>query len=129
LFTKESEVYGGSADAENYSFARNLISGVSSYLEFLDRAISSASTHWNLGRMSRVDRNILRIAAYEIGFLADVPASVSINEAIEVAKRYGADDSPMFVNGVLDNLAQMFRSHPEMVVNLLEDEEKAVANG
>ena len=57
--------------------------------------------------MSRVDRNILRLAAYEIVYLSDIPISVSINEAIEIAKRYGTDDSPMFVNGVLDNVASV----------------------
>ena len=60
--------------------------------------------------MARVDRNILRLGAFEINYCQDIPANVSINEAIEIAKRYGTDDSPMFINGVLDRVASDFKS-------------------
>ena len=75
--------------------------------------------------MSRVDRNILRLAAYEIAFIDDIPVNASINEAIEIAKRFGCDDSPTFVNGVLDRLAAIVRTHPEM----LEQPTRKVVNG
>ena len=92
---------------EHRHFSRELVLGVIANLKEIDSRIGAASTHWSLGRMSRVDRNILRLATYEIMFRADIPLSVTINEAIEIAKRFGAEDSPMFVNGVLDHIAKM----------------------
>ena len=89
----------------NMRFARTLASGVAEHIESLDRAIGAASTHWSVARMARVDRNILRLASFEIAHLDDIPLSVSINEAIEVAKRFGGPESPTFINGVLDNIA------------------------
>jgi N utilization substance protein B len=68
--------------------------------------VSGLSTNWRLDRMSRVDLTILRLAAQEILFRADIPKSVSINEAVELAKRFGAEDSPAFVNGLLDKIAK-----------------------
>lgn len=99
---------------QNLKFFEDICLGVIQQLSTLDRAISAASTHWNLERMSRVDRNILRISAYEVIFLVDVPVNASINEAIEIAKRFGADDSPTFINGVLDKLARLVESSPEV---------------
>jgi transcription antitermination protein NusB len=93
------------ASHENYKYARRLISGVAEKLAWLDQRLSAASTRWSLSRMARVDRNILRMAAYEMEFVEEVPISVSINEAIEIAKHFGADDSSTFVNGVLDSIA------------------------
>lgn len=106
---EDSELFKG-----NFDFARELIFGVINNLSLIDSQIGLASTHWSLRRMARVDRNILRIAAYEIGYLSDIPVSVSIDEAIEIAKRYGAVDSPMFINGVLDNIAEVLAGHPEL---------------
>jgi transcription antitermination protein NusB len=105
-----NHTFSGNGDnpGENYPFSRMLIAGVSENLELIDSYISRASTRWSLTRMSRVDRNIIRLAVYEIGFLEDIPVNVSINEAIEIAKRFGTDDSPMFINGVLDNIASIF---------------------
>ncbi|MCB0334005.1 MAG: transcription antitermination factor NusB [Bdellovibrionales bacterium] len=120
-FTEERELSSKSAHEENYLFARKLIFGARDFLLFLDKQITTASTHWNIERMSRVDRNILRLAVYEMAFCDDIPSSVSINEAIEVAKRFGSDDSPTFVNGVLDHVARLFRQHPE----LIEEEKQA----
>ena len=100
---------------ENCDFARGLILGTIQYLEFIDGQITAASTHWSVARMARVDRNILRCSTYEIIFVPEVPVSVSINEAIEIAKRYGANDSPMFINGVLDNIATVFMANPGLV--------------
>lgn len=106
-------------------FSRSLLSGVVSNIEAIDNQIASASEHWSLSRMARVDRNILRLGTYELNFLSDVPVSVSINEAIEVAKRYGSDDSPMFINGVLDKIAT--RVKKGQALPTVVEEKKAVA--
>ena len=71
----------------------------------VDELIASCSENWRLGRLSHVDRNILRVATYELLRRRDVPASVAIDEAIEIAKRFGSDESATFVNGVLDSVA------------------------
>jgi transcription antitermination protein NusB len=108
VFQSESSPIAEDSSQENHDFARALIGGVIEHLSEIDDQISSASTRWSIGRMSRVDRNILRLASYEIAFVPDIPVNVSINEAIEIAKRYGTDDSPMFINGVLDNVASLW---------------------
>lgn len=74
-------------------------------MESLDASIEKASVNWRLGRMPVVDRNILRIGAWELGNRKDIPVSVSINEAIELAKRFGGAESRAFVNGILDRIA------------------------
>ncbi len=101
-------------------FSRILSLGVVENLESIDMLISSCSQNWSLGRMSRVDRNILRIGAFEICYLPDVPPNVSINEAIEVAKKYAADDSPMFINGVLDKVATEIKANDGMPAQVLK---------
>ena len=73
----------------------------------IDGSLKAAAENWSLGRMPIVDRSILRLAAYEIMFVEDVPTSVAINEAVELAKDFGGeDDSPRFVNGVLGRIAK-----------------------
>jgi len=72
----------------------------------LDADIDTAVHNWSPERVGRVERNILRIALYEMRHADDVPAAVAINEAIELAKMYGTDDAPRFVNGVLDRLRE-----------------------
>ena len=91
---------------DNYQFARRLLTGVLKEIAMIDSQISGASSHWSVSRMARVDRNIIRIAVFEIACIEEIPVNVSINEAIEVAKRFGAPDSPVFVNGVLDHVAK-----------------------
>mgnify|MGYP006281166885 CR=1 FL=1 len=86
-------------------YGRALVDGVISRLDEIDKLIGLASTNWSVARMSFIDRNIIRIAAYEMHFGHEVPTKVSINEAIEIAKDFGSDDSPKFVNGVLDKVA------------------------
>ena len=94
------------ARQENLQFARRLIDGVIDNGDFVDSRISEASIHWKIERMSRIDRNILRLAVFEMAMMPEIPLNVTLNEAIELAKRYGADESPMFVNGVLDKVAR-----------------------
>ncbi len=97
----------GGLDAEGQAFANELVLGIGRELAKVDEAIRAASENWRIERMPRVDRNVLRLGAYELLFLADVPRRVTINEAIELAKRYGDAGSPAFVNGVLDRIAQV----------------------
>jgi transcription antitermination protein NusB len=83
-------------------YALELLQGVSVNLARLDQLISEAVTNWRLTRIAPTDKNILRIAVYEMLEMDDVPSQVAINEAVEIAKRFAGDDSPKFINGVLD---------------------------
>ena len=85
-------------------FAEELVSGVHAQREPIDAIIKSLSKNWALSRMPRVDLSIMRIAAYELMFLKEIPKKVSINEAIEIARTFGAKDSSAFVNGILDEI-------------------------
>jgi len=88
---------------EMVEFARELVAGVRRNRPELDRLIAETAEHWSLDRISATDRNILRLGAYEI-LLADTPDPVAIDEAIELAKRFGTAQSAAFVNGILDRL-------------------------
>ena len=90
-------------------FVRDLYFGVTSHLEELDRKIMEASDNWRLDRMSRVDRNVMRLALFEMLYRKDIPPKVSINEAIELGKGFGAQDSGAFINGVLDRIRKRLR--------------------
>lgn len=83
-----------------------LIEGVLRYKGAIDALIARSSHHWQLHRMGDIDRNLLRIATYELCFEPEIPARAVLNEAIELGKRYGAADSGRFINGVLDRVAQ-----------------------
>lgn len=96
----------GELPKEVIIFAEALVNGAAENRAELDGIIQRASKNWRLERMARVDRNVLRLATYELAHVVEVPAKVVINEAIEVAKRYGASESPAFVNGLLDRIAQ-----------------------
>ncbi|MBZ0121774.1 MAG: transcription antitermination factor NusB [Sandaracinaceae bacterium] len=93
------------ANREGEAFANKLVRGWAERREDIDARIREVSQHWRLERMSRVDRNILRLATYELMCLPDVPRRVTLNEAVELAKRFGSEGSPGFVNGVLDRIA------------------------
>ncbi|HVA69105.1 MAG TPA: transcription antitermination factor NusB [Candidatus Binataceae bacterium] len=86
-------------------FAAQLVEGVERERADLDRRVAEVLEHWSMGRLPRVDLNILRLALFELMRIEDVPARVTIDEAIELAKTYGDKDSGRFVNGVLDRLA------------------------
>ncbi len=94
-------------------YARMLLSGVQEKSDQIDQLISKYAENWRLERMSVIDRNILRLAVYEMYFRDDVPVSVAINEALEIAKRYSTDDSGSFVNGILDTMARKEASGQE----------------
>lgn len=91
---------------KDLSFIKGEVLGVMEHLETIDEAISSNLRGWTLKRIARCDRAILRLAVYEIRFVDSIPVSVSINEAIELAKKYSEQTSGGFVNGVLANFAQ-----------------------
>lgn len=85
-------------------YARFLIEGIFRHLTEIDALLAEHSHNWRVERMSSVDRNILRIAVFEMRFCSEVPAQVVINEALEIAKRYSINDSVAFINGILDAL-------------------------
>lgn len=85
-------------------FADLLVQGVTQHLSEIDSLIRKHAEHWSLERMALVDRNILRIAIFELLYIADIPAKVTLNEAIEIAKRYGDESSSAFINGILDRI-------------------------
>ncbi|OGQ04662.1 MAG: transcription antitermination factor NusB [Deltaproteobacteria bacterium RIFCSPLOWO2_01_44_7] len=91
---------------EVQEFADRLVSGVLEEKELVDDFIVRHSTHWKLSRMSAVDKNILRIAVYELKSCKDIPLKVTLNEAIEIAKKFGTEESSSFINGVLDKIAK-----------------------
>ncbi len=86
-------------------FTEDLVRGVLKNRAVLDEQIVAAARNWSLSRMAPVDLALLRIATYELMFLAKIPASVTLNEAIEIAKCYGTRESPAFINGLLDKIA------------------------
>ena len=87
-------------------YAKKLVDGIQEKGDVLNQLISKFAENWRLERMSLVDRNILRLAVYEVYYQDDVPISVAINEAVEIAKRYSTDDSGPFINGILDAMAK-----------------------
>jgi len=87
-------------------FCLSLYDGVVAHLADIDQRLAAAAENWRLPRMPTVDRNVLRLGTYELLFSPDTPAAVALDEAIELARRYGTADSPAFVNGVLDKLRQ-----------------------
>lgn len=88
------------------AFAEELVKGTLEKLKDIDALIEKLAENWILGRMAAVDRNILRFAAFEILYRKDIPSAVTINEALEIAKKYSSSESAPFLNGVLDRLAK-----------------------
>jgi|RhiMethySRZTD1v2_1073278.scaffolds.fasta_scaffold1876980_1 N utilization substance protein B len=97
---------GRAPESEEVEFAQRLCLGVDERRAEIDTLIEECSTNWRLQRMPIVDRNVLRIAAFEVLACHDIPATVSINEAVELAKKYGSADSRAFVNGIVDRMAR-----------------------
>lgn len=96
LYTKE----GARLD----EYAVTLVNGVREHLQELDDEVSKQSEHWRMDRMATVDRNLLRLGVYELKYCDDVPATVTINEMVEIAKEFGSDATPSFINAILDKL-------------------------
>ena len=93
------------ADPEGKTYADAIVRGVADNLDVIDERVTAASQNWRLERMSRVDRNLLRLGTWELMFRSDVPRAVILDEAVELAKSFGTDESSAFVNGVLDRIA------------------------
>jgi N utilization substance protein B len=85
------------------------VRGVWDRLEEIDVLIGEAAEHWRVGRMTLVDRNILRLGAYELSLGSDIPFAVAINEAVELGKRFGSEESGAFINGILDRISGIVR--------------------
>jgi N utilization substance protein B len=92
-------------EPEGREYADKALRGVAKELATIDDTIRKASTNWRIERMARVDRNVLRLGAWELLRSVDVPRAVILDEAVELAKRFGSEDSSAFVNGVLDRVA------------------------
>ena len=108
-----ADVFELEVDAAAQTFARELVAAASERSAEIDDLITSASKNWRIDRMSRVDRNILRLGACERFAFRDVPVKVVINEAVELAKRFGTAESSAFVNGVVDRIATAAGRHAE----------------
>ena len=93
------------ARAEARTFALELVHGVAGQKVEIDRLIQEHSHNWRLDRMAKVDRSVLRVAVYELCFRQDIPKKVTLNEAVELGKRFGTEESSAFINGVLDRIA------------------------
>lgn len=100
-------------------YAKELISGIIANQEEIDSWISAAADNWAIERMQNVDRNIIRLACYELAFVGEIPTPVAINEAVEVAKVFGGDESPKFVNGVLGRIAKKLAEDGSILDNEL----------
>jgi N utilization substance protein B len=90
---------------ENYTYLTSRFHSVVEHLDEIDAILTDASSGWKLNRMGKVDLTILRLAVYEMRFDEEIPVKVAINEAVELAKTFGGDESPSFINGVLAKLA------------------------
>jgi N utilization substance protein B len=99
--------------ARDEEYYRETVRGVWERREEIDGLIRGAAENWRIERMALVDRNILRLGAYEIRHGRDIPYAVAINEAVELAKRFGAEESGGFVNGILDRIADIVRTRAE----------------
>jgi N utilization substance protein B len=97
------------------AFFQELVGGVLGARAAIDAVIERFSQHWKLDRMSGVDRNLLRLAVYEMFWRTDIPAKVSINEAIDIGKKFGTEDSGAFINGILDGI-RIARDNGELVL-------------
>lgn len=101
----EDRLSEGELDGELAEFARAIVAGVAPLFEPLDRFIAVHAPEWPLDQVAVIDRNILRMALWEFAVYGETPIKVAINEAVELAKEYGSDSTPRFVNGVLGSLA------------------------
>jgi len=106
--SKDFENFWSDKDASEdiKQFAEDLVTGTIKRLDEIDSIIEKVAENWILKRMAAVDRNILRFAAYEILYRKDIPSAVTINEAIEIAKKFSTSEAAPFINGILDRLAK-----------------------
>ncbi len=98
------ETQGATIEGKDREYVENKVNDIIAHMSELDTAIDDASESWELNRIDKISLSILRLAYYEIRFEEDIPEGVAINEAVELAKKFGQDDAPSFVNGVLGKL-------------------------
>ena len=99
-----------SASKQIKEFASRIVAGVQHHREEIDRLIGKHSTHWRLERIDRVDKNILRMGVFELLYCDDIPVKVALNEAIDLGKKFGTDESGAFINGILDRISKTEKS-------------------
>lgn len=101
------EIFEQQLDQQIISYADELVTGVQNFKMEIDSKLQASSAHWKLDRMATIDRNILRIAVYEMKFAKDpIKENIAINEAVEIAKKYGTSESAGFINGLLDQVSK-----------------------
>ena len=98
---------------DSWDFAEGLARGIFEHTADIDTLIENQSEHWKLSRMTVTDRNILRLAVYELQYREDIPSKVTLNEAIELGKKYGTEDSGAFINGILDRVYRNWQGDKE----------------
>jgi N utilization substance protein B len=90
-------------------FVRRIVTGVGEHREVIDKLVAEHSEHWRLDRMDRVDKSILRMGVFELMFCDDIPFKVAMNEAVDLGKKFGAEESGAFINGILDTISRTHR--------------------
>jgi N utilization substance protein B len=98
---------GNAEEADVKEFTRDIVASTLKHIKEIDEIIKKAAENWSIERMAIIDRNILRAATYELFYRTDIPASVAINEALEIAKKYSTEESAPFINGILDKIAHL----------------------
>jgi len=121
-------VRGEERDSETARFALRLVEGTVEHRSEIDRMIQGVAQNWNISRMAVVDRNVLRLASYELLHCDDIPPKVAINEAIELGKRYSTQNSGAFINGILDKIKSRFADGRERSV-LAQDHDRRHGSG
>ncbi|MHB1679160.1 MAG: transcription antitermination factor NusB [bacterium] len=106
FINSKTELYTKKESIEIFDFFKDIIIGTLNNIEKIDLLIQKVSKNWSIDRMSRIDRNILRQSIFEMLFHSEIPKNVTINEAIEIAKKFGNEESPFFINGILDAAIQ-----------------------
>ncbi|HAN94377.1 MAG: transcription antitermination factor NusB [Limnochordia bacterium] len=102
----EQRLDDAALDVDNQEYVKEVVRGVMQKLPALDAQISAVSKGWQVHRLGFVDRNILRLAIYEIVFMDEIPVRVAVNEAVELAKEFGDEESPKFINGLLGTVVR-----------------------
>jgi N utilization substance protein B len=97
----------GAASGQVREFTTRIVEGVLQHREEIDRLIRKHSEHWRLERINRVDKSILRMGVFELLFCDDIPVKVALNEAVDLGKKYGTEESGSFINGILDKISRI----------------------
>ena len=105
-----AHVWGNvAASPATKEFVQRIVTGVGERREAIDKLLAEHSEHWRLDRMDRVDKSILRMGVFELMFCDDIPPKVAINEAVDLGKKFGAEESGAFINGILDTISRTQR--------------------